>query len=140
MTDPSRARFPQPRFDIEIPIGTLRCSGGKPMERDLQSALKAANFPAIRFHFRELRGAVSHDIDSNTYRARVGGEISIAGAARPLELTATAQRLSRDRFRVRADIPLRMTDFGIAPPRALFGMVRAADDLNVQFDLILESE
>ena len=139
MADPARARFPRPQFELEIPIDALRCSGGKPMERDLHAALKAGSFPSIRFELRELRGAVTHDIDAHTYEAHIVGELSIAGATRPLEIVASAQRVARDRFRLRAVMPLKMTDFGIVPPRALFGLVRAADDLTVTFDLLLET-
>lgn len=32
-----------------------------------------------------------------------------------------------------------MTDFGITPPRALFGLIRADDALVVRFDLALQS-
>jgi hypothetical protein len=46
--------------------------------------------------------------------------------------------VARDRFALHARLPLRMTDFRITPPTALFGMVKAKDDLVVQFDLILE--
>jgi hypothetical protein len=31
-----------------------------------------------------------------------------------------------------------MTQFGIEPPRALFGIIQARDELLVTFDLILE--
>jgi hypothetical protein len=49
-----------------------------------------------------------------------------------------AQRLSPTRFRIRAELPLKMTDFGVTPPTALFGAVRAHDALEVRFDLTLE--
>ena len=49
----------------------------------------------------------------------------------------SAQRVSRTTFRVRAELPLRMTDFGIKPPSALFGAIRAKNSLTVRFDLTL---
>jgi hypothetical protein len=49
-----------------------------------------------------------------------------------------AQRLSPHEFRVAGEMPVRMTQFGVVPPHAMFGMIRAADRLTVRFDLFLE--
>jgi YceI-like domain len=138
MADRSSASFPQPQFDLTIPIEALRCTGGRPMERDMVAALKAAHYPDIEFHFVGLKGGVEHDIDQHLYRAVIVGEISLAGSKRSMEIVATAERLANDRFLIRAELPLRMTDFGVNPPRALFGMVRAADQLTVELYLVLQ--
>ena len=100
-------------------------------------ALRAENYPVIEFRFEELVGGVNHDIDRSSYKARIAGVLTLAGVTRNVTLEIEAQRVSRDRFRFRARLPLRMTDFRITPPTALFGMVKAKDDLVVQFDLIL---
>jgi hypothetical protein len=63
----------------------------------------------------------------------------LAGSSREVEVLVIAERLTRDRFRIRAELPLRMTDFGIQPPTALFGMVKAKDELLVRFDLTLKA-
>lgn len=138
MSDPQSGRFPAPRFELSIPIETLRCGGGRPMENDLRRALKADQYPAIEFRFREVSGGITHDIDGRGYHAVISGQLSLAGMTREIDLTVSAQRMSATLFRLRAAIPLRMTDFGVDPPRALFGMIRAGDDLTVTFDLFLE--
>lgn len=84
------------------------------------------------------RGGIEHDIDTKTYEATIEGELSLAGTTRAIELRVEAQRVSRDLFRLRAVLPVKMTDFGIAPPKALFGMIRAANELDVQFNLLLQ--
>ncbi|HYS54369.1 MAG TPA: YceI family protein [Thermoanaerobaculia bacterium] len=138
MSEPAAATFPQPRFELTIPIEALRCTGGRPMERDLVAALKAAHYPDITFRFVRLKGGVEHDIDRHLYRVVILGEISLAGTTRDVEIVATAERLASDRFRIQAALPLRMTDFGVNPPRALLGLLRAADDLTVEMDLFLQ--
>ena len=137
MGNPSAARFPQPSFDLTIPVATLRC-GNRQMERDMYRALRSQAHPAIEFRFTELVGGVSHDIDRGTYRATIAGELTLAGAKRTIRVPVEATRLAPHRFRLRARLPLRMTDFRITPPTALFGIVKAKDDLVVNFDLVLE--
>jgi hypothetical protein len=138
MADPAAGRFPQPSFRLRIPVATLRC-GNRAMERDMSNALKASAYPAIEFRFKELRGGIRHDLDRNVYETRIAGELALAGMTREIVLDVVAQRIGRDRFRLRARLPLRMTDFGIQPPAALFGMIKARDELLVLLDLVLEA-
>lgn len=135
---PSRASFPQPAFRLTIPVRTLRC-GNRQMERDLYRALRAAEHPAIEFRFQELVGGVHHDIDSGAYHATIAGTLTLAGARCKVTVPVEARRIAPTRFRLVARLPLRMTDFRITPPTALFGVVKAKDDLVVDFDLILQA-
>ena len=136
MSNPAGGRFPPPSFRLQIPVSTLRCGNGR-MERDLQHALRAGRFPSIDFRFEKLVGGVTHDIDRGSYHATITGQLSLAGQTRRLTLDVQAERVAADRFRLRASLPLRMTDFAITPPTALFGAIQARDELLVRFDLLL---
>ncbi|HYR28647.1 MAG TPA: YceI family protein [Thermoanaerobaculia bacterium] len=138
MADPSSARFPQPAFRLRVPVTSLRCGNAK-MERDLSRALRAAEFPSIEFRFTELIGGIEHDIDAGRYRAKIAGVLSLAGTARNIRLDVEAQRVAPNRFRLRARLPMKMTDFQITPPTALFGAIKARNELAVRFDLILQT-
>jgi hypothetical protein len=139
MSNPAAGKFPTPSFAFSIPIDTLRCTGGKPMERDLTQTLKAARFPSIDFQLDGVRAGIEHDLDEHLYRTSIGGHLALAGVTRELTVPVSAERLSRTSFRLRAELPVRMTDFAIAPPTALFGMIKAKDALVVRFDLVLEA-
>jgi hypothetical protein len=136
ISHPELGRFPTPDFALTIPVTTFRC-GNWIMESDMRNALKADRHPNVAFTFRELRGGVEHDLDSGLYHATIAGELTLAGMTRSIDVKISAQRLSRSSFRVHAVLPLRMTDFGITPPSALFGAIRARNSLTVRFDLIL---
>ncbi|HEY2323961.1 MAG TPA: YceI family protein [Thermoanaerobaculia bacterium] len=138
MSNPAEGRFPAPRFELVVPVASLRCSGGRPMERDLNHALRAQQYPRIEFQLDGVRDAIEHDIDQHLYRTSVGGHLVLAGTTRDIVVRVTAERLSRRQFRIHAELPVRMTQFRIEPPRALFGMIQAHDELVVTFDLILE--
>lgn len=136
--DPRAASFPQPAFRLRVPVESLRC-GNKHMERDMYQALRSGQNPTIEFTFAEVVGGIEHDIDGGLYRATISGTLTLAGTQRKVKIPIEAVRVARDRFRLRARLPLRMTDFRITPPTALLGMVKAKDDLEVQFDLVLQA-
>ena len=123
-------------FELTIPVATLRC-GNRQMERDMYRALRSASYPTIEFRFADLI-SIATGSEGEPLRARITGVLTLAGAKRSVAIDVIAQRIAPGRFRLRARLPLRMTDFRITPPTALFGMVKAKDDLVVQFDLILE--
>jgi hypothetical protein len=137
MKAPQEGRFPQPEFHLTVPVASLRC-GNSMMERDMRQALRADRYPSIAFRFRGLRGEIEHDIDARLYSMPIGGELSLAGAERDVDLKISIRRLSTELFRVTADLPLRMTAFGVRPPTALFGMVKAEDALTVRFSMTMQ--
>jgi len=137
MSNPSQGRFPQPEFDLTVSIAAIRC-GNRVMESDMRRALKADRFPTVQFSFRELRGGFHRDLDTGLYHASIAGDLTLAGVTRSIDLTVSAQRVSRSAFRLHAVLPLQMTDYGVTPPTALFGAIRARNKLTVTFDLILE--
>jgi YceI-like domain len=136
--DPRAASFPPPTFRLRVPVQSLRC-GNRQMERDMYRALRSEENPVIDFVFHDLYGGIEHDIDGGSYRATITGTLTLGGTERRVQIQVEAVRVSRDRFRLRARLPLRMTDFRITPPTALFGMVKARDELEVRFDLYLQS-
>lgn len=139
MSNPAALQFPPPELELSIPVKSLRC-GNAQMERDMFEALKADRFDAIRFRFSAIRGAVTHDIDQHSFHATIAGVLALAGTRRELSVEVTVQRLGRDRFRLSASLPLRMTDFNVTPPTALFGMVKARNELVVRFELVLQED
>jgi polyisoprenoid-binding protein YceI len=124
-------------FTLRVPIATLRC-GNKQMERDMNRALRSASYPAIEFEFAELVGAVRREGSAGCWKVRIHGVLALAGASRDVTIDVEAERIAGDRIILRARMPLRMTDFRITPPTALFGMIKAGDALTVQFDLVLQ--
>jgi hypothetical protein len=125
-------------FHLRVPVQSLRC-GNRQMERDMVRALRGQRHPVIDFQFKELVGDVEADAAGGRYRATISGVLTLAGAQRDVHVAVEAVRVAPNRFRLRARLPLRMTDFRITPPTALFGMVKARDELEVQFDLYLQS-
>lgn len=127
----------KPYANITIPISSLQCN--KPgMRADVLRALKSDEAPLIVF----ILGAISRvELDTpgpgdlGRYRVIARGDLVLASVLRPIEVTADVRQLTRTRFQVAARHQLRMTDFGITPPSALFGAIRAQDSVSITFDL-----
>jgi hypothetical protein len=118
---------------IEVPVSALRCQSG-PMERSMRRALKADRDTAA------LNISGRFEIPDDVAPPRVGerllvGALRVAGAERIVSLSARIVYETDGSMRVRSVVPLTLTEFGITPPRVLFGAVRARDAISVEVDL-----
>lgn len=132
------ARAARAEAQLTVPVATFDC-GDRRMNRDFRAAMQAEEHPEIVFTLddAELLPAKSEAaIASGGRRVRATGWLSIAGVRRHVEAELTAERLADGRLYAVGDLPLRMTDFGIRPPTALMGLVRAHDDIVVRVNLL----
>jgi hypothetical protein len=120
---------------LSIPVHGFRC-GNRRMDRDMYRAMKADAFSAIEYRLWTYAIEALPEA-GGTYLVHTVGELSIAGAERVVAMEVTIEPMPDGRhYRVRGSKPILMTDFGIEPPTALFGLVKAKDRIVVHFDLI----
>jgi hypothetical protein len=132
---PQPVSIHEARGMLTVPVRTFDC-GQRRMERDLYEALKADAFPEIRYELLDADVLTAPETERGTYVLRVTGRLTVAGTTRTVETTVRGERRPDGRLRATASQPLMMTDFGIDPPTALLGLVRARDHLVVRVDLV----
>lgn len=121
--------------EVTAAVASFDC-GQAQMNRDFARALQADAHPAIRLVVRQVD--VVDGAGEAASHVRATGLLRVAGVERPVGFTAVATPLGRGRVRVVGSYPMRMSDFGITPPRGLGGLVRAHDRLTARFDVTLE--
>lgn len=122
-----------PTLQLRIPVAALDC-GIRQMERDLRRALRADQFPDITFDLQRIDSLTV--LQAGQYTFTVSGILRLAGAAQEVKLRLAATRLPGGRYRFVADLPLRMTQFGVTPPVGFFGLIHVSDELQIRFDLV----
>jgi polyisoprenoid-binding protein YceI len=132
------AGLPNPRLRLIVPVAALAC-GNRAMERDLRRALRAGSHPSIVYDYERVTELAVAGGGSGGRRFDLGvaGDLALAGTEREVRTTVAGERLAPGRFRITGTLDLKMTDFGIEPPVALMGLIRAGDRLRVRFDLRL---
>jgi hypothetical protein len=123
-----------------LPIEFFDCKNRK-MERDLQKALKADQFPIVRIQLENIIIPKSHlsSIESGTWtNATALVNISLAGVTRQHEIPVKTKKGLPAQFLFSGHQSMKMTDFKVTPPEALFGMIKANDEITFYFDLVLQ--
>lgn len=110
---------------LEVPVAGLK-SGKSGLDKNMHSALKAKEHPAIRFALD--RYVLSDD------RVRAFGRLSAAGGEKDVVLDG-ALRASGDSLTVKGKAELKMSDFGIKPPTMFLGALKTDDRVVVNYEL-----
>jgi polyisoprenoid-binding protein YceI len=116
---------------LTVPIAQLDCGIGR-MKWHLREAVHASDHPNVDFRLDRYEA----NLASDTPTVRIVGRVAIAGVARPVVLDA---RLAADSFgvlHVQGVYVVRMTDFGVTPPRRFGGLFKVRDRIAVHFDAI----
>lgn len=118
---------------LHVPVSTLKCQSGL-MERQMRRTIRAdvdtaAQYISGRFDIQDDASAPAPN------QRFLYGAIRVAGTERNIFLKVVIDRLSDGTLHAKSRVPLALTDFGMVPPRVLFGIVRARDAVVVEVDL-----
>lgn len=119
---------------------TLNCNGfncdNSPMTRDFLKAIKASQHPQIFIEF--LRFELNHDIHEKHLQKNATASIAVtlAGVRKQYDLTLDSLQFAMDNVTVKGQKDIKMTDFDIEPPTALFGMVKASEVVTIDFRIV----
>jgi hypothetical protein len=118
---------------LEIPTARLDCANGT-MNEHMFNALLAQQHPTIRF---QLSGYEVGTPKDGQVPLRIRGQLTMAGATRPVDLWASATPTEDGGLRVRGRYLLRMTDWGVRPPTLMLGTLKVGDSVVIRFDFTL---
>jgi hypothetical protein len=117
-------------FEVAIAAASLT-SPREGLDKNMYKALKVTAFPDITFRLNHFDATAT---TPGTLRAT--GVLTIAGVEREVALDLKTQR-SESSFTVKGEIKLLMTDYGIAPPKAMLGMLKTDPAVTVSFETVL---
>jgi polyisoprenoid-binding protein YceI len=118
---------------VTIPTKSLKSGKGK-MDDNTYKALKAAEFPEIRYVLDTYEVT---KVLENGFTATTSGALTVAGVTTKVEIPITAERKAGGAMTAEGAVPLRMTDFGIKPPVALLGTLRTKNEITITFEVLL---
>lgn len=114
-------------FDLTIPAESLKSSKDG-LDKNMYKALKTKEHANITFSLKSLTGTPG--------ALTATGTLTVAGVAREVTLPLKTVRKG-DKLAVSGTVDVMMPDHGIAPPKAMMGMVKAHPKITVTFEVLL---
>jgi polyisoprenoid-binding protein YceI len=65
------------------------------------------------------------------------GTLTVAGKENKVSMDVEATRLADGTVKAKGLVPIKMTDYGIKPPTAIFGRLKTGDEVKVNFELVI---
>ncbi len=124
------------RGTITVNAASLKTGIGL-RDSDLLAVMDTGRYPVIRFTVTEVQSPKPTLGPGDQAAVTVTGTLEIHGVPRTVRVPATVTAGPR-RLEVRGRFPLRMTEYGIQPPRVFF-FIRVQDQVEVSFTLVGES-
>lgn len=125
---------------VRVPVAGFDC-GNPDMERDMHRSLGKREHPFIRYEFQRLKGLRLADRSENEAGGEVVlqtyGQLSLAGVTRDVAMDVLARVGPDGKVRAQATLDVKMTHFGVDPPSAFFGLLRAYDPVSISFFVTL---
>ncbi|MGH1366759.1 MAG: YceI family protein [Calditrichia bacterium] len=122
--------------EIKLVATSLDCGSGR-MNKDMYKALETEKHPLIEFVLMDIH-QISELPDGTAFEVVTEGVMTVAGKDVQVEIAFIVQAIGSNRYSIRGSKFVSMHDFDIEPPRALFGLIRAKDKLEVRFDIVAE--
>ena len=119
------------RVEVKVPVRALKCGHGG-MDDNLYKALKADATPDISYIMATFDAAAG---ETDDFTLKTNGTLAIAGKENKLAMDVVATRLPDGTVKATGMVPIKMTDYGIKPPTAMFGTLRTGDEVKVNFTL-----
>lgn len=114
-------------FDVVVPIAALK-SDRDNFTADMHVALKATQYPEIVFSLNRL--------EKKPGGANAFGVLKVAGVEKEIVLPLITTLRSGNML-VLGQVQIDMTDFGIAPPTAMMGMLKTDPKVTIKFETTL---
>ncbi len=127
------------RAGLHISTRDFNCHNRK-IEADMEKALKADTYPHIGIELVESwqNGQCLNADCRDWFSVKAKVKITITDVDKQHQILGKARRIGANRFQLVGEKALQMSEFGIDPPHAMFGMIKVNDWITFHFDLIVE--
>lgn len=119
--------------DLEIPVKSIE-SGKSGMNKNTYEALKHKKHPTIYFNLQSASIAEVKEGDKE-FTLNTSGSLTVAGTTKNISMNVSGKRLDDKTFSFKGSHTMKMSEFNIEPPSAMWGTVTAGDEITISFDL-----
>lgn len=120
------------QMTLTIPVESLE-SGSGGLNKNMRKYLKEKDHPNITFRLDEVTNIEAQE--DGTALITANGVINAAGKDHNVTMNVTASINSDGSINFTGEQELLMTSFDIEPPTAVFGTVRARDEMLISFNV-----
>jgi len=121
-------------MNIKMEVHSIKSTEGSAMNNNTYKALKADNAPEIIFALITPVKSIPAGGSGHDIAAKVN--LTIAGETKAIDMTVSAIAQGQGSITFEGSKTIKMTDYGIKPPVALFGTMKTGDEITIHFKTV----
>lgn len=120
---------------LRITSRNLNCRNEK-MNRDMYLALQSATYPYIKVALLDnWQDAATANTWNTWFPVKARMQLTITHVTREVHLQGMVRKTGPHTFEMKGKKDILLTDYGITPPQAMFGMIKVNNTITLQFHL-----
>jgi hypothetical protein len=123
----TKLRIPSSRFDC----------GNRIMNKDMFETLKGEKYPNIQIELIDAVQAGGKGLDEAAGWApmKATTAITIAGIRKVVKMDVQGKKIAQNRYQFKGNKGLNLSDYSLAPPSPMMGLVKVDDVITIHLDL-----
>ncbi|MCK0146447.1 YceI family protein [Arenibacter sp. F26102] len=117
-------------LNFQVEVAEINSERGAAMDKKMHAALKVEEHPEVSFKFKEIKKDGSAE---NSFH--IMGMLNIAGAEKEVDITSEFQEVG-GKYVFKGSKEIKLQDFNMEPPTAMFGQIIVGDNVTIHFDLV----
>lgn len=109
--------------------------GMQVMTNDFGKTIKANKYPVVSIEFVSFERVPKYEGSTEKFKGKL--KISLGGVTKPFEMNCTIETEESGYIHLKGGRSFTFSDFNLEPPSKMMGLVKVADDLIVNFHLVL---
>ena len=122
------------KADVSIPVTSLKAPY-EGMDNATYDALNAQEHPRIQFHLAQMMLQTPHAAGT-PFAFEAKGDLIVNGVTNAITMPVTIANADPGKLKIAGKVPLKMTDFKVAPP-VKFGAFRTGDEITISFEWLV---
>lgn len=122
-------------LSVKVDAQSLNGSKGSIMNSKINDALNSKKHPEILFVLQKVN---SISETSNAYKLNTTGVLEISGVSKPVSLSAEGKILTSGEIQFKGSTKLKMSDFSVKPPTAMFGALTTGDEITLRYSVVVK--
>ena len=119
-------------FSFSVPVANLDGGRGPSMNAKIQKAFAVETNPTINY---QQIGVASIQEEATGKTITSAGTLTMAAVSKDIEVVLVVSE-TEGVLSLKGSKDLKMTDFGMTPPSAMFGQIQTADEITVHFEFV----
>lgn len=126
-----------PSLNLTFPVKSIE-SGKGGMNRRIYNALNDDKYPVISFILNNAKKVETDTLSQEgAFLLDVTGDLTIKGETKTISLNVIGTKTDANTYKFTGSYHINMTDYGVEPPTAMLGTIKAGEEIDVKFEIMI---